>query len=62
MLNEMDALRLQVIDSDVKLFDSKISKSRQIALNALQEYLGKFNTEKISETSWWGGGQTAVIN
>lgn len=42
LINEMDNLRTQVIESDLSKFDKSISHSKQQALNAMKSFQGKY--------------------
>lgn len=42
LINEMDNLRTQVIESDLSKFDNSISHSKQQALNVIQSFQGKY--------------------
>lgn len=42
LINEMDNLRTQVIESDLSKFDKSIIHSKQQALNVIQSFQGKY--------------------
>ena len=41
LLHDMDILRVQVLDSDIFIFDELTTKSRTSTIQAIKEYLGK---------------------
>lgn len=43
LINEMDNLRTQVIESDLSKFDKSVSNSKQQALNVIQAFQSKIN-------------------
>lgn len=44
LINEMDNLRTQVIESDLSKFDKSVSNSKQQALNVIQAFQSKIHT------------------